>query len=484
MYHVRDKEITIQDVEASSMLRDRYEDDPSFWAIIRQLAVEMEPELAQIDKILDDEELYQLIKHDLSQRYPQTLEIGRPSTPVEVSLRMLAVKRLYRFTYRTTAWHVKDSLVFRWFCRAYFHEVPDHSTLNRWALLIQPDTLVAFNERVDQLARELKVTRGRKLRTDGTVVESNIAYPRDSQLLADGVRVLCRTIKRVKKVIGDTSKAAAQTFRDRRRSARNQARQIANCARRKSEAAKAEMRQAYRRLVDTARSAVRQAKAVVELIQAEGGPGAERLAETLATFIPRIEQAVEQTIRRVFHEEKVPASEKIVSLFEPHTAIIRRQKAGKPVEFGRKVWLDEVDGGIVTRWNVLEGNPPDGEQWQPAIEHHIATFGKPPDLASGDRGLYSPHNEAYAIEKGVQRVILPKRGHKSENRRAYEAQSWFRRGRRFQAGIEGRISVLKRKHSLDRCLDHGDEGFEKWVGWGVIAGNLAVMGTTLAAKVA
>ena len=425
-----------------------------------------------------------VIKQDMSQRYPQTLETGRPSTPVEVNLRMLAVKRLYRFTYRATAWHVGDSLVFRWFCRAYFNTVPEHSILNRWALLIKPDTLVAFNERVDKLAKELKVTRGRKMRTDGTVVENNIAYPRDSKLLADGVRVLCRTIKRVKKVLSDTSKAAAQTFRDRRRSARNQARRIANCARRKSEAAKAEMRQAYQHLVHIARSAVQQAKTVVDLIQAEGGQVAERLTETLETFIPRVEQAVDQTIRRVFQEEKVPAAEKIVSLFEPHTAIIRRQKAGKPVEFGHKVWLDEVDGGIVTRWSVLEGNPSESEQWRPAIDHHITLFGKPPYQASADRGLYSLDNEAYAKEKGVKRVVLPKRGRKSEKRRAYEAQSWFKRGRRFQAGVEGRISVLKRKHSLDRCLDHGDEGFEKWVGWGVIAGNLAVMGRTLAAKAA
>jgi IS5 family transposase len=237
-------------------------------------------------------------------------------------------------------------------------------------------------------------------------------------------------------------------------------------------------------LVTITRAAIQQAKKVVDLVQAEGKQATERLTETLETFIPRVEQAVEQTVRRVFQEEKVPAAEKIVSLFEPHTAIIRRQKAGKPVEFGRKVWLDEVDGGILTRWSVLEGNPADSEQWEPAIDHHIAVFGKPPYLASGDRGLYSPDNEANAKKKGVQRVILPKRGRKSEKRRQYEAQSWFRRGRRFQAGIEGRISVQKRKHGLDRCLDHGEEGFDKWVGWGVIAGNLAVMGRTLAAKAA
>jgi IS5 family transposase len=466
------------------MLRERYESDPYFWAIIEQLAIEMEPELAQIDQILNDDELFQLIKRDLSRRYPQTLETGRNSTPVEVNLRMLAVRRLYDWTYRQTEWHVGDSLVLRWFCRLYFNAVPDYSTLNRWALLIQPETLQAFNKRVDELARALKVTRGRKLRTDGTVVETNIAYPRDSKLLADGVRVLCRTIKRAKQVVSDTGQKAAQTFRDRTRSARKQARRIANCARRKSEAAKTEMKKAYRRLVDVAQAAIRQAQTVSEQLKTEGQQVAQRLQATLDTFVPRVEQAVNQTVRRVFNDESVPAQDKIVSLFEPHTAIIRRQKAGKPTEFGRKVWLDEVDGGIVTRWEVLDGNPPDSEQWQPAIDHHIDLFVQPPVLVSADRGLYSPDNEAYAEQQGIKRVVLPKRGRKTEKRRQHEAQSWFKRGRRFQAGIEGRISVLKRKHGLNRCLEHGEQGFERWVGWGVIAGNLAVMGRTLAAKAA
>ena len=176
----------------------------------------------------------------------------------------------------------------------------------------------------------------------------------------------------------------------------------------------------------------------------------------------------------------VPATQKIVSLFEPHTDIIRRQKAGKDTEFGHKVWLDEVDGGLVTRWQVLEGNPDDAEQWQPALDHHRQQFGKPPHQASGDRALYSPENEAYAQHQGVKQPVLPQPGRKSETRRLHEAQPWFKRGRRFHAGVEGRISVLKRKHELDRCRDHGEANFDKWVGWGAIAGNLAVIGTALA----
>jgi IS5 family transposase len=464
------------------MLRDRYESDPRFWAIIEQLAIEMEPELAQIDKILEDDELFQLIKNDLAQRHPHTMETGRNSAPVEVGLRMLAVKRLYQYTYRGTEHHVGDSLVLRWLCRVYFNAVPDHTTLNRFALEIKPETLRAFNERVTKLATELKVTRGRKLRTDGTVVESNIAYPRDSQLLNDGVRVLSRVLKQAKVLVQDKVEGTAATFRNRTRSARNQARQIANYARQRSAKAKAGLNGAYQRLIKTTQASVKQAQRVWSVLKSQSSRTAARIGAELETFIPRVEQALDQTVRRVLQGESVPAKEKILSLFEPHVTIIRRGKAGKETEFGHKVWLDEVDGGIVSQWRILEGNPSDAEQWQPAIDHHIKQFGKPPNLASADRGVYSPDNEDYAHQKGVKRVVLPKPGYKSKERREYEAQSWFKRGRRFQAGVEGRISVAKRKHGLDCCLDHGQDCFDKWVGWGIIANNLTVMGRTLAAR--
>ena len=121
-------------------------------------------------------------------------------------------------------------------------------------------------------------------------------------------------------------------------------------------------------------------------------------------------------------------------------------------------------------------------KWRPSLAQHVKQFGRPPNQASSDRALYSPDNEAYAIQLGVKRVILPKPGHKSAERYAHEHQPWFKRGRRFHAGIEGRISVLIRKHDLGRCLDHGEDGFGRWVGWGGIAANLAVIGTALASN--
>jgi len=464
------------------MLRDKYTVDSLFMLVLEITEIKIDPELIEIDRILDDDEIFRFIKQDLSQRHPKTLITGRNSTPVEVIIREMAIKHLYDWSYEDTVQFVNDSLALRWFCRVYLHPVCSDKTLLRWVNLIRPETLRLFNERLDHIALELKVTRGRKLRTDGTVVESHIRYPTDSSLLEDSVRVLSRLVKRGQAILLDQAELVADTFRDRTRSARNAARRIYENARRKSETAKAGVQETYRHLVRITQASVSQARQVLAVVEDRTDQQAQKLKTSLEQFIPRVEQVIAQTKRRVFEGEQVPASEKIVSIFEPHTDIICRGKANRPVEFGHKVWLDEVDGGIVSNYRILEGNPSDKQQWNPSLDHHVELFDQPPDQASADRGVYSAPNEAYAVQIGVKRVILPKPGYKSEARRQHEKQRWFKRGRRFHAGVEGRISVLKRKHGLDRCLYHGDDGFGRWVGWGVIAGNLAVMGTTLARR--
>jgi IS5 family transposase len=464
------------------MLRDKYTVDSLFMLVLEITKIKIGPELIEIDRILDDDEIFQLIKRDLSRRHPKTLITGRNSTPVEVVIREMAVKHLYDWSYEDTARFVNDSLALRWFCRVYLNPVCSDKTLLRWVNLVQPETLHMFNERLDDMALELKITRGRKLRTDGTVVETHIHHPTDSSLLKDGVRVLSRLVKQGQAVLLNKAELAADTFRDRTRSARNAARRIYEDSRRKGEAAQVRVKESYRRLVRITQASVSQARQVLAAVEDRTDKPAQKLKTSLEQFLPRIEQVIAQTRRRVFEGERVPASEKIVSIFEPHTDIICRGKANRPVEFGRKVWLDEVDGGIVSHYRILKGNPSDKKQWKPSLDHHVESFGRPPDQASADRGVYSAPNEAYAEQIGVKRVILPKPGYKSEARRQHEKQRWFKRGRRFHAGVEGRISVLKRKHGLDRCLYHGDDGFERWVGWGVIAGNLAVMGTALFAR--
>ena len=149
----------------------------------------------------DPVNLFERVRADLCQRYPNSARLGRPCTPVEVILRMLVVKRLYNWSYEQTEHFVSDSIVLRQFCRLYLEPAPDDTTLIRWANQIGPETLASLNERAVELARSLKVTRGRKLRVDSMVVESNIHHPTDSALLGDGVRVLSRLLRRAKKVL-------------------------------------------------------------------------------------------------------------------------------------------------------------------------------------------------------------------------------------------------------------------------------------------
>jgi IS5 family transposase len=458
------------------MLIEKHEKD-NILVRIPGLTMRLSPELGAIDRVLEDEELFGRIRADLAQRYPQTLLAGRHSTPVEVILRMLAVRHLYHLSYEQTELQVADSLVLRQFCRVYFQAVPDHTTLCKWAHEIQPETLQVFNDRLVALAVQTKLTRGRKLRTDGTVVATNIHYPTDSSLLADSVRVLGRTLQRAKALLQEQSGLAKEVFRNRTRSAQRTARQIGRLSR----GGQTRTQTAYRKLVRIARATVRQAEQVWAALQAQ--PAGQSLAATLATFLPRTRQVIAQTERRVFHGEQLPPDEKIVSIFEPHTDIIRRGKPRKPTEYGHKVWLGEVEGGFVSQVRVLEGNPSDEAQWAPTLHRHVEQFGHPPWQASADRGVHSADNEALAEALEVARIILPQPGHKSPARQQHERQRWFRRGRCFHAGVEGRISVLERKHGFQHCRNRGAQGFACWVGWAVIANNLTKLGQGLAAAV-
>jgi transposase, IS5 family len=184
----------------------------------------------------------------------------------------------------------------------------------------------------------------------------------------------------------------------------------------------------------------------------------------------------------VFEGEQVSAKEKLLSIFEEHAAIIRRGKARNKTEFGRKVWLSEVEGGIVSGFRILEGNAGDEAQLEPTLEDHLRLFGKVPELVAADRNVHSKENELLAKQMGVKKVCLPKAGKKSTERQEHERQRWFKRARRFRAGIEGRISVMKRREYLGRCRDRGEEGFGRWVGWGMLTANLDTIAQTLATQ--
>jgi IS5 family transposase len=284
-------------------------------------------------------------------------------------------------------------------------------------------------------------------------------------------------------VLGPGTELGKAAFRSRTRSVRRIAQHLHRVARRKGEAAAEELKQTYAKLIACAQASRRQAARVRDALQQQGSKVAQRIREQLDHFLPLIDQAIAQAARRVLQGEAVPSDEKVLSLFEPHTQVIRRHKAGKPTEFGRKLWLGEVEGGIISEFRVLpDGGGLDHPELPASLEAHQQRFGRPPNLLAGDRGVFSPENEQLARRLGVKQIVLPQTGRVSQARQAQERQRWFRRGFRFRAGIEGRIRVLKRDFGLERCLDHGETGMGRWVGWGIVTANLAKIAETQVAR--
>ncbi|HZC76323.1 MAG TPA: ISNCY family transposase, partial [Ktedonobacterales bacterium] len=441
------------------MLIDRYPPEDVF-ARVPELAGQTDPVLVQLDRLLEDDDLYQQVRRDLAQRYRLTAVHGRHSTPAEVLLRLLVVQHLYAWSYQETIARVADSLVLRWFCRVYFRRVPTKTTLLRWAATIQPDTLQALVDQAAGLAQQARVTRARKLRLDSTCVQTSIHHPTDSSLLGDGVRVLTRLIQRAKPLVHEQVAGVRDAFRSRRRTVRRLLRQIHRVSRLKGEAAAEQQRTLYARLLETTRQTVRQAVRVQAALQAaltaspdgaqqqEQASGAAAATSTrrrraqglqtrLAGCLPLVGRVLAQARTRVLEGKPVPAREKVLSLFEPHTRVVTRAKAGVPVEFGRQVVFDEVEGGLVTRFHVLADDESECHQALPAVQHHRALFGHPPWLVTGDRRLHTKGVEAAAQTVGVTHVVIPWTGTLSAAQRAREQQRSWRRRYRWRAGIEG-----------------------------------------------
>jgi IS5 family transposase len=393
------------------------------------------------------------------------------------------LKHVRNWSYEVVEREVRANLVYRSFTRVGGGKVPDDTVMNKWALALGPEVIENLHKRVVAIAQEKKVVEGRKMRIDTTVVETNIHYPTDSSLLGDGVRVLTRSMKRIAAIVGD----AGAKLRDRSRSVKYRILEIGRAARSKGGAGKERLQQGYEKLLASVSRVVGQAKCFSREI-ATGvktsrdvfkQAALEGLRKELDTMAPRVKQVMQQARARVFGgDTHVP--EKLVSIFEPTTEVIRKGKASKPTEFGKMVKIQEGENQIITSFEVYEKRPNDSALLIPAIESHEEQLGCTPRLVAGDAAFYSAANEKEAHEKGVKRVCVPNRSTKSAERKREQRKRWFKQGQKWRTGCEGRISVLKRRHGLRRCLYKGDAGMKRWVGLGVIADNLIHMGDALA----
>jgi IS5 family transposase len=285
------------------------------------------------------------------------------------------------------------------------------------------------------------------------------------------VRVLSRFVQRAKGLVKDQLSNVQQACRSRLRTARRVAQTLHRQLRRKGEDKEAEQKKLYQKLIETTEHMVRQSRRVIAALADQTQQQAKHLLASVQAVLPLIERVIVQTRTRVLEGKKVASDQKVLSLFEPHTRAIPRHKGGAVVEFGRQVMLDEVEGGIVTRYEILE-HPNEHGQAVEAVVHHGALFEHPPNLVAGDRGVHSADTEETLCAAGVKRVAIPASGKLSEERRAKEHTRAFRRGYRWRAGIEGRIASLRRDYGWRKSRYHGRDGMERWLGLGVIASNL------------
>ncbi len=443
-------------------MRNRLHQQPSL--VEPKIKHDHAKELKQIALLLADHpEIYDLVYADLVSglKAPDTGRKGRMTA--EQVLKALLIKQMNGFSYKVLAYHLEDSRSYRSFCSfGLLDEIPSRTVLHRDIKRIRPETLETINRLLIATAAERKIEKGRKVRVDCTVVESNIHHPTDSSLLADGVRVLCRLTQAAKGLVD-------VAVSDHSRRARKRALGILNAKNNKVRV------KLYRDLLKVARKTVCDAECVAkELIDAPTMDIIASLAleAELRHYIPLVRRVIDQTERRVLYGEKVPAEKKLVSIFEPHTDVIVKDR--RDTYFGHKITLTGGASGLITDLVIEEGNPADATLAERMIERQIDIYGRAPRQAAFDGGFASKENLKDIKALGVKDVAFhKKRGLKISD---MVKSSWvYKRLRNFRAGIEGMISFLKRCFGLDRCTWCGMESFKAYAWASVVTANLLLI---------
>jgi len=387
-------------------------------------------------------------------------ETGRQGLPAEAVLRCALLKQYRQLSYEELAFHLEDSASFRAFARLPWGWSPKKSVLQKTISAIRPETWEAINRTLLASARQEKLEDGRIVRLDSTVTAALMHEPSDSSLLWDAVRVMVRLLKTAQAWLGDRL-----VWRDHQRAAKKRARAIQFTRGRPKRG------QLYRELIRITRATLAYLRGAAAQLDPASSPLAALWRAKLGHYEPLIEQVIAQSERRVLAGEPVPASDKLVSLFEPHADII--VKGGRGVDYGHKLNLTAGRSGLILDLAIEAGNPADRERFLPMLERHVAFYGEAPRQAAADGGYASRDNLRQAKACGVRDMAF----HKKAGLRIEDMvrSRWvYRKLRNFRAGIEAGISCLKRAYGLARCTWRGLDHFKAYVWSSVVAYNLAL----------
>ena len=406
--------------------------------LLRQ-GVRLEPLLQAIGNFLDKQPaLVERVRCDLVRGLRQPDHGRHGLTAVQV-LRALVLMRLKNWDYRELRERIADGIALRAFTDFYCEEVPKHDAFNRGFNRLTPATLKAINDLVVEAAVKLGVEDGSKLRVDTTVVETDVHHPTDNTLLWDVVRVLTRLLGRLAQAL-ELRRTAG--FRNRSRAAHRRMYEIQRMTTRQRQGAGSQQTAAYRALIAIAEEVVAGARTALDDTAAMRGKdpltalNIKALREEIVCYCALGARVIDQARRRVLDGEQVPTSDKIYSIFEPHTDLIKRGKVRAPVEFGHKVFLAESARGLITQYEVLRGNPADEFHVAPSLKRHRRFFRRAPQLYGADRGFFSERNVMVCVRGGVATECIPQRGgSRTPQRQAYERSAPFKQGQRFRAGM-------------------------------------------------
>jgi IS5 family transposase len=417
-------------------------------------------ELNAISCILDQNPIiYDLAMQDLSVTIKKS-KAGAKGMTAEQVVRAAIIKQMFQFSYMDLAFHLMDSGSLKRFC---FIGIADKgfkkSVLCKNIKAISPKTWEAINRCLVHFAKDEGIEKGREVRIDCTVVESNIHAPSDSTLLWDSVRVLARTLKKAK----DSFPRSGICFQDHTRRAK---RRMVNIQYAKN---KKQRKSHYLDLLKVTRSTVAYAHNAIELLQYSHNVVAMMLSFDLKQTVGLTIRVIDQTEKRILHGLTVPASDKIVSIFEPHTDIIVKDR--RETFFGHKICLTGGRSNLITDCTIENGNPADTDLVEKMLNRQNEIYSRYPLKAAFDGGFASKNNLEIAKGMEIKDVCFAKkRGLQVED--MCRSQWVYNRLRRFRAGIEAGISWIKRCFGFARCTWKGLRSFKSYVWTSIIAANL------------
>ena len=418
-------------------------------------------ELQGISKILDENPIInEWVLQDLAQE-TATVDTGAEGMTAAQVLRATIIKKMGEYSYEDLAFHLLDSVCYRAFCRIGFAEKGfQKSALCKNIKAISAETWEAINDLLVAYALDKKIEKGKKTRIDCTVVASNIHDPTDSSLLWDSVRVLTRMLFQARERFDDLK----ILFVDHSKRAKRRMLGVMNAKNEKGRKVH------YQDLLKMAHNIVGYATEAASMLERD--TISLGMAEELREVILLAEKVIEQTTRRVIHGESVPASEKIVSIFEPHTDIIIKDR--RETYYGHKICLSGGQSNLITDCVILDGNPADTDLTVKMLDRHKEIYGHYPIKAALDGGFASKENLKSAKGKGIKDVCFAKKRGLEEGDMC--RSSWvYKRLRNFRAGIESGISWLKRCFGLDRCTWKSRESFHSYVWASIVSANLLTL---------